>query len=128
MANGGAVAGLQPKCNSVLAFERDLIKKRECDTLNLSRGLAQGHGMAEVRCDGAGRPASMARSGAGTELAVRAVACSSGLRISTGGLVGFLRTRAGGQEGSEMADGEQSRQRVDLPAAETREKFPCVRP
>ena len=28
----------------------------------------------------------------------------------------------------EMTDGEQSRRRVDLPAAETREKFPCVRP
>ena len=38
----------------------------------------------------------------GTELAVRAVACSSGLWISTGGLVGFLRAHAGGQEGSEM--------------------------
>ena len=64
----------------------------------------------------------------GTELAVWEVACSSGLRISTGGLVGFLRTRAGGQEGLEMAGDEQSRRRVDLPAAETREKFPCVRP
>ena len=49
------------------------------------------------------------------QLAVRAMACPSGLRIYTGGLVGFLRTRAGGQEGSEMAGGEQSRRRVDLP-------------
>ena len=64
----------------------------------------------------------------GTKLAVRAVVCSSGLRISTGSLVGFLQAHAGGQEGSEMTDGEQSRRWVDLPAAETREKFPCVRP
>ena len=56
--------------------------------------------------------------GAGTELAVRAVACSSGLRISTGGLVGFLRTRAGGQEGSEMAGGEQSRRGLSSPELE----------
>ena len=56
--------------------------------------------------------------GAGTELAVRAVACSSGLRISTGGLVGFLRTRAGGQEDSEMAGGEQSRRGLSSPELE----------
>ena len=53
----GTPAGLQPKSDSGHAFEWDLIRKQERDTLNRSRGLAQGHDMAEDRCGGeAGRP------------------------------------------------------------------------
>ena len=56
-AHGGEVAGLHQNGDSGLAFERNLVRKRECGTLNRSRGLAQGHGTAEARCGGeVGRP------------------------------------------------------------------------
>ena len=55
----GTPAGLQPKSDSGHAFEWDLIRKQERDTLNRSRGLAQGQGTAEARRGGsayAGEP------------------------------------------------------------------------
>ena len=64
-AHGGEVAGLYQNGDSGLAFERNLVRERESDTLNRSRGLAQGHGTAEAWCG-----AEAARSYCGDRLRV----------------------------------------------------------
>ena len=65
-AHGGEVAGLYQNGDSGLAFERNLVRERESDTLNRSRGLAQGHGTAEAWCGG-----EAARSYCGDRLRVK---------------------------------------------------------
>jgi len=67
-AHGGEVAGLHRNGDSGLAFKHKLVREQESDTLNRSRGLTQGHSMAEARYGSEAANSTAASDYASTEI------------------------------------------------------------